>query len=119
MISEPKARQFAAEWIEAWNAHDLERILVHYSEDFTLTSPFIAKLVTPTGTLRGKASVRAYWEKALSRVPDLKFELLDVLPGVESVTIYYQAVFGRRAAETFLFGADGKVHQSTAHYDTI
>ena len=27
------ARAFAANWIAAWNAHDLERILEHYTED--------------------------------------------------------------------------------------
>jgi ketosteroid isomerase-like protein len=119
MISETDARQFAAEWIEAWNAHDLERILAHYADDFCLTSPMIAKLATPTGMLQGKTSIRAYWEKALARVPDLKFELLDVLIGVDSVTICYKAVFGRRAAEVFRFRADGKVYESYAHYDTI
>lgn len=119
MISETDAHQFAAEWIAAWNAHDLDRVLTHYAEDFCMSSPFIAKMANPSGTLRGKESVRAYWEKALARVPDLKFELLDVLVGVDSVTVYYKAVFGRRAAEVFRFGADGKVHQAAAHYDTI
>ena len=28
------ARRFAEEWIAAWNAHDLERILAHYTDDF-------------------------------------------------------------------------------------
>ncbi len=27
-----------------------------------------------TGTLKGKKNVRAYWEKALERVPNLRFE---------------------------------------------
>ena len=28
------ARTFAEEWVAAWNAHDLERILAHYSDEF-------------------------------------------------------------------------------------
>lgn len=27
---------FAHEWIAAWNAHDLERILAHYADDVEL-----------------------------------------------------------------------------------
>ena len=37
------ARRFAEEWIAAWNAHDLERILPHYSDDFEMHSPLIVE----------------------------------------------------------------------------
>ena len=45
----------AQEWIVAWNARDLERILAHYSEDVELTSPFVAKL---TGRKDGQIASR-------------------------------------------------------------
>ena len=49
------AEAFAAEWIAAWNSHDLERILSHYTEDFAMSSPGIVKLASePSGTLKGK-----------------------------------------------------------------
>ena len=35
------AIRFAGEWIAAWNAHDLGRILSHYTEDFEMSSPVI------------------------------------------------------------------------------
>lgn len=38
------ADHFAREWIEAWNAHDLERILSHYTEEFRMSSPRIIEL---------------------------------------------------------------------------
>jgi hypothetical protein len=31
MISQEMAQQIAKEWIEAWNSHDREGILAHYS----------------------------------------------------------------------------------------
>jgi ketosteroid isomerase-like protein len=31
MIENTFAEHFAAEWIDAWNCHDLERILSHYA----------------------------------------------------------------------------------------
>lgn len=27
MLTEPQVRQFAAEWLRAWNSHDLEAIM--------------------------------------------------------------------------------------------
>lgn len=82
MLSEGWAKRFAEEWIQAWNSHDLEQILFHYVEDFEMTTPFIAKSMNePSGTIRGKRNVGAYWAKALAQVPDFQFELLEVLLG--------------------------------------
>jgi len=72
-----------------------------------------------TGTLKGKKNVKPYWEKALEKVPDLWFELLDVFVSVNSLVIYYKAVFGKRAAEVLFFRDDGKVNRSIAHYHEI
>lgn len=111
------AQHFAQEWIDAWNAHDVDRILSHYADDLEMTSPAIVQIAgEPSGTLRGKAAVGAYWRKALALVPDLHFELITVLVGVRSVTVYYKGAKGRLAAEVFFFGAGGKVTQAMAHY---
>jgi ketosteroid isomerase-like protein len=60
MISHEWAEQFAAHWAAAWNARDLERVLGHYTDDFEMSSPFIAKLTgEASGTLRGKPAVGA------------------------------------------------------------
>ena len=100
MISAKEAQAFAQEWVDSWNSNDLDRIMSHYADDFEMTSPFIVTLLQePTGTIKGKENVRAYWAKALERIPDLKFALLEVLISVDSITIYYNAVFGQRAAE--------------------
>jgi len=103
------AERFAKEWIAAWNSHDLERILEHYEDDFEMSSPIIATLDgEPSGTLRGKAAVRAYWAKALRKVPHLRFEFLTALAGVDSVTVYYRGHRGL-SAEVLHFGPRGKV----------
>lgn len=111
------AEQFAADWIDAWNAHDLDRILSHYEDDFELSSPVVIQVAgEPSGTLRGKPAVAAYWRKALTLFPDLKFELLSVLAGVRSITIYYRGPRGRLSAEVFHFGPGRKVTRAFAHY---
>jgi ketosteroid isomerase-like protein len=113
------AKIFAREWVDAWNSHDLDRILFHYADDFQMTSPFIVQLMNePTGTIKGKQEVRAYWARALERIPDLHFELIEVLTSVDSITIYYHAVLGKRAAEALFFNENGKVRLAIAHYNS-
>lgn len=112
-----RAEAFAHEWIAAWNAHDLDRILSHYEDDFEMSSPAIARLTgEASGTLRGKAAVGAYWGGALKKYPDLRFELRHVLRGTDSVTLIYDGVLGL-SAEVFHFAPSGKVARAFAHYD--
>jgi ketosteroid isomerase-like protein len=116
MMEKGFAQRFATEWIAAWNSHDLERILTHYEDDFEMSSPAIVALVgEPSGKLRGKAAVGAYWAKALQKTPDLRFELVTALAGVDSVTVYYNGHRGL-SAEVLHFGAHGKVRAAFAHY---
>jgi ketosteroid isomerase-like protein len=120
MLDEHFAKTFAADWIDAWNAHDLDRILAHYAEDFTMSSPFIRALgLDASGTLAGKVKVGAYWRAALERMPDLRFELIDVTVGAGSLAVYYTSVMGKKAVEVFFFGEDEKVVRAYAHYDSI
>ena len=60
--------------------------------------------------------MRAYWENALRRIPDLRFELLEVFTCVDSVTVYYRAVLGKLATEVFFLNDDGKAYKALAHY---
>lgn len=116
MIDKIFADRFAAEWIASWNAHDLNRILSHYTEDFEMSSPVIVKLAgESSGTLKGKAAVSAYWYKALRLNPDLHFDLINTLWGVDSVTLYYQGPRGP-SAEVFHFNTEGEVTRAYAHY---
>jgi ketosteroid isomerase-like protein len=52
-------RQFAEEWVEAWNSHDLDRILAHYDDQVVLTSPVALNLLkNGSGIVEGKAALR-------------------------------------------------------------
>ena len=123
MIDKKFAEEFAKEWEKAWNAHDMEEILSHYSEDFQMTSPFIpAAMGEATGTLKGKDKVGEYWRKALDRFPELRFQTQIVLVGQNSIVIRYRSFrneLNREAAEVMIFGDDGKVIESIAHYDEV
>jgi len=110
-------KKFAKEWIAAWNSHNLDVILSHYSDDIEITTPMI-RLATGTGDghLKGKESVAEYWNKALTKIPDLHFELIDVAEGVNSVALYYKSVMNKIAIEVMFFDDNGKVNKMFAHY---
>lgn len=117
-MTNTEARSFAEDWIVAWNAHDLDRVLSHYAEEFQMTSPFIVTSAgAPGGTLSGKSAVGAYWREALRRFPELRFELKGTFTGVDSVAIDYVGVRGVRAREVLTFGEDGLVTKAVAHYE--
>jgi ketosteroid isomerase-like protein len=117
-ITREFADSFAAEWIAAWNARDLPHVLSHYTEDFEMSSPFIFEIAgEPSGRLRGKEKVRAYWQTALDKNPGLRFELLDVLVGANSLVLHYRRNSGGRVAETLFFNEQGLVYQAAAHYN--
>jgi hypothetical protein len=107
---------FAQEWIEAWNSHDMKRILSHYDASFEFSSPVLARFIPGSGgRLKGTEAVGAYWSKALAAWPELHFQLIAVLKGVDSVVIHYKGLGGRLCAEFFVFGDNGLVVESHAH----
>lgn len=116
MISREFAAHFARHWIDSWNSHDLEQILSHYTEDVEMLSPYIVQIAgEASGKLTGKAAVGRYWAEALARMPELSFELVECMAGVDSITLYYRGVRGM-AAEVFFFNANGQVLKAYAHY---
>lgn len=104
MLDAEWARSFARDWIDSWNSHDMERILSHYTRDFEISSPLVVqRMNNPAGTVKGLEAVRAYWEPSLVAEPPLRFELIDLLVGINSITLYYRSVGRRIVAETLMF----------------
>jgi ketosteroid isomerase-like protein len=116
-LTREAAEAFAREWVEAWNSHDLARILAHYAEDVEFASPFVIAITgEASGTLRGKAALADYFAKGLPRYPSLHFRLQRVLAGVRSVTIAYESVNELDAAEVMELDRAGRVVRVQCHY---
>ncbi|WP_414687638.1 nuclear transport factor 2 family protein [Mycobacterium sp.] len=82
---------FSKQWVEAWNAHDLETVLQHFDDDVVFTSQVAAKLFPETaGVVRGKPALRSYWTQALQRIPQLRFVIERVYRGIDTVVIVYR-----------------------------
>jgi hypothetical protein len=116
IISASSLDEFCDDWIAAWNARDLEWILSHYREDVLFTSPFAALAGAPDGVLRGLPALRSYFEQALAAYPDLRFEAIAALSGVDSVALHYRSVEDREAIEVMHLDQRWRVHRVSAHY---
>ena len=109
MLNQDWAKEFAEEWIDAWNSHDMNRILSHYTDDFEMSSRLIVeRLGLSEGKLSGKSAIREYWLPSLSMNPPLRFELVDVFVGISELTIYYKSIGRRVVAETLFIDDSGK-----------
>lgn len=111
-------QEFAKEWIDAWNSHDLDHILSHYAEDIEISTPMI-KMATQgkEDNLKGKTAVREYWNQALLKYPDLHFELIHSTAGVDSIALFYKSIMDKHAVEVMFFNEEGKISKMYAHYD--
>ncbi len=117
MIDRAFADELAAEWIAAWNSHDLERILSHYRDDFSMSSPLIAQRgFDASGTLHGKDHVRPYWRHGLDHAPDLHFTLEKAFVGPDSVALLYRNQAGARMVEVLVLDDARRVIRGVAHY---
>ncbi len=116
-ITPELAAAFASQWIEAWNARDLDRILKHFARDVEFSSPFVSRILGRNeNTVRGIAVLRVYFSCALNAYPDLKFVARRVYFGAQSLVIEYQSIEGRLAAEMMEFNETGLVVRVRAHY---
>ncbi len=116
-LAEVDHAAFAAEWVDAWNSKDLERVLTHYADDVVVTSALAARVVPESnGTIRGKAALRAYWGAALAKAGALQFELEDVLSGAGTMTILYRNHRAERVSETLVFDGAGLVSRVVVAY---
>ena len=118
MITKEFAKEFANDWINSWNTHDLEKILEHYSEDFEIETPMALKLLPESkGIVSGKNYVKAYWKTGLEKNKNLQFKMLDLLIGVNSLTIYYMNNTAcKKVVEVLCFNEEKKVNKALVNY---
>ena len=110
MFTIEAARAVATEWIAAWNAHDLNRIMSHYGSQIEFSSPFVPSLVGERpGTIRGLPALREYLARALAEHPELVFRLCHVYIGLDSLVVEYLSVDNLHASESMVFDSTGRV----------
>src|SRR5688500_17381165 len=64
MLTMEKTADYVKRWVAAFESKDLDRVLAFYTNDVIFHSPLVARLShDPSGTVQGKAALRAYVKK--------------------------------------------------------
>lgn len=118
-----EALDLARQWIDAWNALDVESVLGHFDDSVRFTSPKAA-VITGNPRVVGKEALRAYWRTAVSRITAVCFTLDRALWDEElrTLTIVYHADLNgqrNRACEFLRFGESGLAVEGEAMYGAI
>lgn len=113
LMTREEAETLADDWATAWNELAVDRVLDHFSDAVTFTSP-TAQAVVGAATVRGKAALREYWMTALATIESLRFAVDRVVwdPATRELAIVYRAEINgksRRVSENLTFDAHGRV----------
>jgi hypothetical protein len=98
-----EAQAFAEQWVKDWNAHDVNALLEHFTDDVVFTSPAAVRLLGGDGVIRGKEALRRYWSEGVRLIPDLHFEVLGVYVGIATLVINYRNQAGGLVSEVLSF----------------
>jgi hypothetical protein len=102
-MDQTEARAFAEQWVSDWNAHDVDALLEHFTDDVVFTSPMAVRLLGGDGVIRGKEALRKYWSEGVRLIPDLHFEVVGVYVGIATVVINYRNQAGGLVNEVLTF----------------
>ena len=82
--------KIALKWFEAFNTHDLEKLLSLYSDTARHFSPKL-KIRKPetNGLVIGKKALRDWWQDAFDRLPTLNYTVTSLTANKDSVFMEY------------------------------
>ncbi len=116
-MDQQTARTFAERWTALWNSRDLEGVLALFADHVVFSSPTAARLVHGSdGVVRGKEALRAYWAHALSRNPELHFDLIGAYAGIKTLVINFRHQTGVHANEVLIFDGPLIVEGHATHF---
>jgi hypothetical protein len=103
LMDQTEAQAFAEQWVSDWNAHDVDALLAHFTDDVVFTSPVAIRVLGGDGIIRGKEALRKYWSEGIRLIPDLHFEVLALYVGIGTLVINYRNESGGVVSEVLTF----------------
>ena len=77
-------------WFEAFNAHNLEKLLSLYDEDAQHHSPKLKiRLPETKGLVIGKDALRSWWKDSFDRLPTLHYKVTSLTSNSDRVFMEY------------------------------
>ena len=89
-MTSQKNLSIAHAWFEAFNAHNLEKLLSLYDDDAVHFSPKL-KIIHPetNGFVTGKAALHSWWQDAFDRLPTLHYKVTSLTSNSDRVFMEY------------------------------
>ncbi|WP_276132537.1 nuclear transport factor 2 family protein [Polluticoccus soli] len=82
--------QIARNWFDAFNEHDLEKLLALYDDAAEHYSPKLKLRMPETnGLVTGKAALRSWWQDAFDRLPTLNYTYTTLTANDDRVFMEY------------------------------
>lgn len=89
-MSSEKNLSIAMLWFEAFNTHNLEKLLSLYDDDAVHFSPKLKILHPETnGLVTGKEDLRSWWQDAFNRLPTLTYKVTSLTSNSDRVFMEY------------------------------
>jgi predicted SnoaL-like aldol condensation-catalyzing enzyme len=83
-------KQIATKWFDAFNEHDVEKILLLYDENAEHYSPKLKLRMPETkGLINGKDALRNWWKDSFDRLPSLQYEVINLTADEDQVFMEY------------------------------
>jgi ketosteroid isomerase-like protein len=119
-LSDQRATELAAEWVAAWNAHDLNAIMDLYAPGIVFQTPtIIDSLGIPDGRVEGLEDLREHFSRGLERLPDLRFDLEQVYCGVHSLAMTYRWADGTPVCELHEYDSQERIERVQTLYHEL
>ena len=108
----------AEKWFNAFNKKDIDALLALYNEDAKHFSPKLKVRHPETeGLIKGKTSLRTWWEDAFVRLPTLRYEPIRFTPCDDRVFMeYWRHVQGE---EDLYVGEMLEVDTGLIHFSSV
>lgn len=89
-MTSQKNLSIAHAWFEAFNSHNLEKLLSLYDDEAEHFSPKL-KIIHPEtkGFVTGKNALRTWWEDAFERLPTLNYKVTTLTANSDRVFMEY------------------------------
>lgn len=109
----------AHDWHSAWNSRDAKAICALYADNVVFISPFVAKLgLSERGVLTDIRALYDYVSMTLSRVANLKYDMVANCVGSQGQTIVYRNQSSHIVAETLEYNDEGLIRLANVAFST-
>jgi hypothetical protein len=106
----------AKNWIAAWNAHDLDAILLHYSPNVVFEARTVATRWNKVdGKFHGIGELRDHFALGLELAPNLHFELEQVFIAPSGYSVLYTRGNGNRVIDCVELDARWRANRVVAY----